>query len=514
MQQALPPRPNIVFVLSDDQGYWAAGPYGNTEVLTPNLDALAHMGITFDRMYCASPVCSPSRASILTGRIPSAHGVHDWIREGNTNLPDKRLANSVLADKNSDRSAEPEGPLYAYLEGLNSYTAELSRNGYRCGCYGKWHLGNAHLPQQGFRDWFVHPHGGGPYYDSHFIDHTGAAEVWPGYVTEVITDHALGFLDSLDPVEPFYLSVHYTAPHSPWGRDQHPHELWDRYYEDCPFESVPDLPIDPLQINTSPAGFDTKDRRAILAGYYAAIESMDQNIGRIQRKLEEMGQLENTLFVFTSDNGMNMGHHGLYGKGNASFPLNMFETSVRVPCIISHPTVLAGNRRIDELTSHYDLFPTFLEYTGIDLPEDLLQPGESLLPLLVSQTDAVEREVLVIFSEYGPVHMVCDQRWKYVHRYPYGSQELYDLESDPEESHNISGLEEYREIESSLRRKLVRWFSRYAEQYRDGRHLPVTGRGQLGPLSPLSDLRDPRELFSDDWSYVLSDPGKYHRQDF
>ena len=481
-------RPNIVFILSDDQGYWAAGAYGNREVRTPGIDALADSGVTCDRMYCVSPVCSPARASILTGVIPSAHGVYDWIRQGNTHL--------------EEGGKQP----VSYLDGMTSYVSLLASAGYRCGFFGKWHLGNVHLPQQDFSDWFVYPHGGGTYNDSHFVGSDGVAAVHSGYVTDVITDRALEFLESASAGDqPFYLSLHYTAPHSPWDREEHPAEIYDRYFADCPFASVPNLSANPLQINSAPLPRTTRERRATLSGYYAAIERMDDNIRRVVQALRDYGQRENTLIVFTSDNGMNMGHHGLYGKGNATFPANMFETSVRVPAVFSHPGTLPEGVRSDALVNHYDIFPTILEYTSLSVPDATRRPGISLLPLLrepgSDRPSGADRGV-VVFSEYGPVHMILTRRWKYVHRYAYGPHELYDLAEDPDEAHNLFGLPEFADIVAERRQALAEWFTQYADARYDGRTLPVTGKGQIDTVKPGTSADS---AFADDWRYVCRD---------
>ena len=139
--------PNILFILSDDQGPWAMGCSGNPEIRTPNLDRLAASGIRFENFFCTSPVCSPSRASLITGRIPSQHGVHDWIRAGN--MPGEHQQESEAID---------------YLAGQLAYTEILAANGYICGLSGKWHLGDSINSQKGFSHWYVHERGGGPYY--------------------------------------------------------------------------------------------------------------------------------------------------------------------------------------------------------------------------------------------------------------------------------------------------------------------------------------------------------------
>ncbi len=139
-------QPNIICILSDDQGAWALGSAGNPEIRTPHLDRLAEEGMRFSNFFCTSPVCSPARASLLTGRIPSQHGVQDWIREGN-------LGENAIE----------------YLEGQTAYTEILAENDYVCGVSGKWHLGDSIRPQKGFHHWYVHQFGGGPYYGAPMI---------------------------------------------------------------------------------------------------------------------------------------------------------------------------------------------------------------------------------------------------------------------------------------------------------------------------------------------------------
>ncbi|MCI0809693.1 MAG: sulfatase-like hydrolase/transferase, partial [Chloroflexi bacterium] len=186
---------------------------GTPELTTPNLDRLAATGIRFENFFCASPVCSPARATILTGQMPSQHGVQDFIRAGNSpTLPG-------------------DGKRIQYLEGRTTYTEILAANGYDCGLSGKWHLGDSATPQAGFSFWNVHATGSGDYYRAPMFrapasgissDREAEQYTADGYVSDVITDNALGYLESrLGSEKPFSLNVHYTAPHAPWGRDQH-----------------------------------------------------------------------------------------------------------------------------------------------------------------------------------------------------------------------------------------------------------------------------------------------------
>ncbi|GAB4517625.1 MAG: sulfatase-like hydrolase/transferase [Anaerolineae bacterium] len=481
-----PSRPNIVFFLTDDQGYWAMRCAGNQEIHTPNLDRLAANGIRFTNFFCASPVCSPARASILTGRIPSQHGVHDWIRKGN-------------AEGIQERGWENDYAI-EYLRGQRAYTEYLAQAGYVCGISGKWHLGDSLRPQKGFSYWHIFPWGGGDYHNA-LIIRDGRVERDPRYLTDVITESGLRFLEQqAEGDSPFYLSVHYTAPHSPWDRGQHPEDLVD-LYKDCPFETCPVVPGGhPWQVNSAPRGRGAR-RHELLSGYFAAITGLDRGVGQILDRLDALGIRESTLVIFTSDNGMNMGHHGIWGKGNGTFPQNMYDTSVKVPMIISLPGRVARGQVDSHLLSHYDLFPTLLDYVGLDYSDAGPLPGRSFAPLL--RGDPLdEREHVVVFDEYGPVRMIRTREWKYVHRYPYGPHELYDLVHDPGEERNLIDDEGYRERAKELKAEMERWFTRYADPAVDGSREPVTGKGQID----LAGLwGEGRPAFADDWHYIDED---------
>ncbi|CAG7607353.1 Bifunctional sulfatase/alpha-L-rhamnosidase [Paenibacillus solanacearum] len=448
-------QPNILFILSDDQGAWAMGCAGNPEIRTPNLDRLAATGSRFDHFFCTSPVCSPARASLLTGRIPSQHGVHDWIKEGNMG----------------------EGALPYLDDGQTAYTELLAASGYTCGISGKWHLGDSVTPQKGFTHWFVHQSGGSPYYDAPMI-RDGKPGKEPGHVTEVITEDALAFIDGQTGQAPFYLSVHYTAPHSPWI-GQHP-EPFVALYNDCPFDSCPQEPAHPWTIPNAPWGSNWREN---LKGYFAAVTAMDLQIGRLIDRLEEKGLREQTLIVFMGDNGFNCGHHGFWGKGNGTFPQNMYDTSVKVPAIFSHPGTIPQATVCASMLSGYDVMPTLLEYAGLAgaIPDGL--PGVSFAPLLRGET-TTEREHVFIYDEYGPVRMVRSREWKYVHRYPYGPHELYDLLRDPDERTNLINASEQQERIARMKAELDGWFVRYADPARDGVREPVRGGGQLRLAGP------------------------------
>lgn len=467
-------RPNIIFILTDDHGAWALGCSGNDEIETPNIDKLASRGSRFDNFFCTSPVCSPARASLITGRIPSAHGVHDWIAAGDTTA-----------------KYEPArgGELTEYLKDQTGYPDILANAGYNCGISGKWHLGDSHHAQKGFEYWAIHAKGGGPYYNAPMIK-DGEVYEDPNYVTDVITDNALKCLDDFHTrSEPFYLSVHYTAPHSPWDRGNHPGELWDHYHNDCPFNSVPNGLTPPEWVRYRRIPVDTPEkRREHLSGYYAAVTAMDRGVGRLIDWLELNNLSDNTMVIFTSDNGMNMGHHGVFGKGNATYPVNMFEESVKVPFIVSAPGG-ASNAIASELVSQYDFLPTLLDYVGVDNPLEAELPGASFADSIKGGKTRGSEHV-VVFDEYGPVRMVRTKEWKYVHRYAEGPNELYDLKNDPGETANLAEDPERRSKRKDMCDRLEDWFAKFADPDRDGKDEIVTGSGQLGLCGAYSDGRD------------------------
>ncbi len=452
-------RPNILMIVADDQGAWAMNNAGTPELNTPNLDRLAARGKKFESLYCVSPVCSPARASILTGRIPSAHGIHDWIRAGNASI-----------------ETEFHNRLIDYLERYPTYVELLAGGGYTAGLSGKWHLGNSHSPHRGFSYWQAYATGGGSYQSPTMILN-GAVHREDGYLTDIITANAVTFLKGRSADQPWYLSVHYTAPHSPWDEDQHKPEDYGLYWPDCSFPNIASAPMHPQcsDPNLIPASPEARKRK--LSGYCAAITAMDRGIGVILDTLEASGMLEDTLVVFTSDNGMNMGHHGIYGKGNGTYPLNLYETSVKVPGIVMHegriaPGVLSG------LYSHYDFMPTLLSYAGLAerIPADL--PGHDISSILTDDSPEAANFV-VVFDEYGPNRMVRLGNWKYVHRFAHGGCELFDLEQDPDEQINLIDDPGSASIVAALRQRLHEWFARYTTADRDGSGLTVLGGGQV-----------------------------------
>ncbi|MCL2479266.1 MAG: sulfatase-like hydrolase/transferase, partial [Treponema sp.] len=228
------------------------------------------------------------------------------------------------------------------------------------------------------------------------------------------------------------------------------------------------------------AGNANEKRHEKLRGYFAAITAMDANIGRLLEVLQKKKLRDNTLVIFCSDNGMNMGHHGIWGKGNGTFPQNMYDTSVKVPFIASCPSFIPSGKVCAESVSAYDIFPTFVEMLNLDKSACNGLPGKSFLKLLKGQTsmETCGRDV-IIYDEYGPTRMIRTPEWKYIHRYPFGPNEHYDLTNDPGEEKNLVGENSFASLIHDMRARMENWFLRYADVRVDGTREEVTGLGQL-----------------------------------
>lgn len=420
---------NIVLIMTDDQGAWSLGCYGNTEAITPDIDRLARGGTRFTRAFATSPVCSPSRATFTTGRIPSQHGIHDWI------------------------SHENIGPRARYCL-YDEYTISdiLAGQGYACGISGKWHLGNSFRRNAGFTFWYVLPTGGSKYQDAEMYRHEQTVPT-EGYLTDRITDGALEFLDAHHD-RPFYLEVQYNAPHTPY--DGHPQELRDLFAE-CPFDSLPKLPLHPW----ATAGINQLGKRDAMVAYFAACTGIDRGVGRIMKHLGQLNLIEKTLVVFTSDQGFNFGHHGLWGKGNGSNPRNAYDTTLQIPLIFFQPGKIPEGCTNNLLISTYDLLPTLLDYLHLPPSPGRNLPGRSFAPALHDQS--INDWPDAVYAEYSQLRMIRTADFKYIHRANGGPLELYDLENDPDETTNLAEDPKYNQRRKKLRTRLFDWFDQYAE---------------------------------------------------
>jgi arylsulfatase A-like enzyme len=229
------------------------------------------------------------------------------------------------------------------------------------------------------------------------------------------------------------------------------------------------------------------DPRPSLQGYFASISAMDAGIATLLSHLDAAGLRESTVVIFTSDNGFSCGQHGIWGKGNATWPLNCWEDSVRVPAIVRWPGQVPAGVTSDALVSACDLHPTLLDLAGLDPPEDPYAAGRSVAGLLRGQTTSSQRESVLIFDEYGGTRMVRSAAWKYVWRAADGPEELYNLKDDPGEQHNLAAEPSCRSRALELQGVLRDWFAGCVDPRLDAWDRPVSGRGQLQPVGTGAD---------------------------
>ncbi len=422
---ARPRRTNVVMFMTDDHGAWATSPYGCSSIFTPNLNQLAQGGARFSQAFACTPVCSPSRLTYMTGALPSAHHVQDWLVPVDSFGPASR----------------------PWLRGFRTYSEVLAENGYVLGMCGKWHMGHDDKAQAGFTYWASVPGGSGPYRDPEFV-HNGATTKIPGFKTDIQTGFALDFLDRYHS-KPFYLYVPFYAPHTPYnyqpGADRQP-------YEDSSFPCFPDLPPHPWQ---NKGLRNMHGRREPKVAYSALISGVDRNVGRVLERLDTLGVRDNTLVIFTADQGWNSGQHGVWGKGNGTIPFNMYEESIRVPLIWNHPGRIRAGQTIDAMVSSYDYYPAILDYLGIRPAPDRRRVGTSYAPFLHGRSPRWRDH---LFFEYAYVRAVRSKTAKYVERAENYPSELYDLEADPGETRNVVNAPAYAEQLRSLRSGMEKFF--------------------------------------------------------
>lgn len=425
-------KPNILFIYTDDQARWSVGAYGNRECVTPNMDRLAREGMLFTQAY-TKPVCSPSRATLLTGRYSHRVGVHDFIQ--------RDILNGLSQDTTT--------------------IAEVLRDaGYETGLIGKWHLGHKqeHFPTNHGFNYFMGFHDGGisPLNPTMYKD--GEQREFEGYCANLIADDAIDFINE-NQNRPFALFYFTRAPH--------------KAYLPVPEEDMANYEDKPLTL-PKVDGLPPERLEQITREYYASVTQVDRNIGRLLETLEQLDLQAKTMVVFTSDNGYNVGHHGgLEGKGNGmqiANPLrrpNMWDTSIMVPLIVRWPSVVQPGTVCNRLVSLMDFFPTFLHMLELERRE-LPLDGLSLLPLLQGREAVPWRDALYdaydmhAYTRYrgseDSMRMIRTHDWKLVlHLKKPNAHELYDLLHDPDELRNVFGSPETKEIQQDLDRRLRAW---------------------------------------------------------
>lgn len=417
-QETPPPErpPNIVLLLSDDHRFDALGCMGNTVIQTPNLDALAAEGVVFDNHFCTTSICCSSRASIFTGLYASGHGVHDFSKS----IPPSKLA--------------------------NSYPVLLAEAGYRTGFVGKFGVGEK-MPTWIFDSWNGFA-GQGQYHNT--IDGKDV------HLTDLLRDQAVQFIHECTPERPFCLSVSFKAPHAQDGdpRPWQPAERFESLYQDAAipvpstaterdYQALPDFLKNSEGRKRWEVRFATPERyQETMRDYYRLITGMDEAIGRIRAALKEKGFDENTLIIYTGDNGFFLGERGLAGKWYA------YEPSIRTPLIIRDPRQPAERRgsRIGQMTLNIDLAPTIvMAGRPKDGPRGIWH-GRDLAPL-INGTDVAWREEWYYEHRFQHPQIprsegVRTEKYKYIRWLDTNPvrEEIYNLERDPDERTNLAAL--------------------------------------------------------------------------
>jgi choline-sulfatase len=433
--------PNILLFLTDDHAHWAMGCAGNSELRTPTFDYLAQHGVPFANAFTPTPVCSPARACLLTGRLASQHGIHDYLASG-----------------------DPEVNNINWLADETTLAQLFQAAGYQTGQFGKWHLGQDEHPAAGYDEWFTLgrdypiPHEGPFRYGVN-----GRLQTLPGRLSHNITERAVDFLRECDATRPFFMTVGYYATHSPWEGQA---ERLVASYRNSTFADVPLDETYPFGVQNLESTNETRHNpREALAHYYAAVTEIDTAVGRLIDELESSGQLQNTIIIYTADHGLNTGHHGIWGKGNGTLPLNMVEESIRVPLIWYDGRSPQEQPLRPEFVDHLDTFQTILDVAGID-PPDKNYVGRSFQRLL--RNDSFPEWRAVQFGEYGNVRMIRTSRHKLVYRYPDGPHELFDLAADPREMNNVIDRGDLQPIVQAFVGRLEGFFTRYEDPAKSG----------------------------------------------
>ncbi|MCC6683309.1 MAG: sulfatase-like hydrolase/transferase [Phycisphaeraceae bacterium] len=427
-------RPNILFIMADDQPTWTFGAMNPVNTHTPNLDRLASEGVLIRNSYATAGLCSPTRASVLTGRYSSEVGVGDLVERSD-----------------------------GLTEGIATWPRVLRDAGYHTALVGKWHLGMKQPKDMPTANGYEHFAG--------FLDYgrvsrdptvliDGKPVTFQGqYTSDVLTDLAIEYVDKFKDGQ-FAISLHYWAPHPN-------HALPEGFvlpYDDRTWLPMMEDDFAPWQgndIQLPNADFPNLDKPRVdrmIREFYASVHSIDRNLGRLMQHLDEMGLAENTIVIYTSDQGFMVGHHGLWSKGpgwwittdhrdpnnvytdifeNQPGPVrqNLFEDTIRVPGIVRWPAGLKAGTQTDALFSQIDWFPTILAMTGTQAPDDAVLRGHNFLPIMRGERVAWAD---TIFAQHQQLRSFQNAKWKLVRDFAeIDRDELYDLQADPDETHNL-----------------------------------------------------------------------------
>ncbi|MSU73099.1 MAG: N-acetylgalactosamine 6-sulfate sulfatase [Opitutus sp.] len=412
-------RPNILFIMTDDQAPWALAAAGDPNAVTPQMDRLRSEGVLLTACYTPTPVCSPSRASILTSRYGTEVGITDYLGKS-----EDKLSLTV--------------PTWPRL---------LAQAGYATGLIGKYHCGNTaetHPTKIGYGEFSGFLMAGETSRNPK-VERNGVSQQMEGWTEDILAGLAIEFIRN-HVAGPFALSLHFWAPHAQEYKNSDGDRTWLPLSDEdwnavkeinlrLPEPDYPDL--------------DAKRNLRMLREYLGSVHSADRNIGKVLAVLDELNLRNNTVVIFTSDNGYNLGHHGVWHKGNGLWLLqndrsvrsNLWDNSLRVPAIVRWPGMVPAGSTVDEQISFLDWFPTLVAIAGARAPEGAVLRGHDVRLVLQGKARAEESGFFGQYKMRGGSDMRSYQtkQWKLV-RYLDRSQpdEFYDRQADPAERHNLS----------------------------------------------------------------------------
>ena len=488
--------PNILFILTDDQRYDELG-FLNPVLETPNMDALAAEGVHFRNAFVTTALCSPSRASILTGQMMHNHGVVD----NNRPLP----------------------------EGLELFPARLQAAGYQTAFIGKWHMGgHGSEPRPEFDYWASFP-GQGTYYPTNAfggvtkLNVNGTEVPQQGYITDELTDYLIDFLSQRDQDKPFFAYLSHKAVHAmfePAERHADQYSGAELSLGSAPSPSS-DVPMWVLNQRNSWHGaeFPYHSELPLIEfkrQYHRTLTAVDDSIGRVRQWLEENGLTENTIVILMGDNGFLFGEHGLIDKRNA------YEESMRVPLLLAAPGQFAAGQVVDEMVANIDIAPTLLSFAGAKLPEHYDGMSFAGLPKQIGSAKPASptawRDHLTYeyywefnYPQTPTVFALRTDRYKYIQYHGvWDTEELFDLQADPGESKNLIESPELLAVKVEMRKQLYASLADregnnavpYTEKYNQGAVFRHSDRSQAAEY-PDKWLR--REDAPDRWEHVIPD---------
>jgi arylsulfatase A-like enzyme len=461
---ARPKPPNIVFIMSDDHAAHAISAYGGKLIKTPNIDRLAKEGMKFENCFVTNSICTPSRAAIITGKYSHINGV----------------------------------PVFNHLDTAQPLLSKyLQQAGYHTGLIGKWHLGgqNPYTPEDGkpagFDYWNILP-GQGAYFDPVMIE-MGERKKLTGYTTDVITDLAINFVKNRPQDKPFFLMYHHKAPHRNWQPDEKHRKQFENYEPPIPatFDDDYKGKSDAARNSTMHIDQDLNDNdlkgkppaglsgdalkrwkfKRYMQDYLACVAAVDDNVGRFLDYLDQNGLAENTIVIYTSDQGFFLGEHNFFDKRF------MYEESLRMPFLIRWPAQIKPGAVNRGMILNVDFAPTLLDAADTKVPADM--QGRSFLPLLRGQTPKGWRTSMY-YRYYHPGHHnvaahygVRTDRYKLIYFNKLDQWELYDLLKDPIEMHNLYSDPAYAGLVNRLKSEMYRLKKDLKDEDRFANELPM-----------------------------------------